>query len=387
MKKAGSCYGFLFSTVWVILLLLCGCSLVLRPTVENHITVEQYDETRLNYKVTKVDFYAQLQLETNEGDDVFLHDVAHDAFAFSLRYDDSSTGNAPDKVRGVGVYNMGTGDVRFFNNIPMYLYDVILDGSEQVFYSGYSIGTNNWYIASTKNRGEKILDSGESRNYLPVFARFGDRIAYLYEKQTTKEGLVEYEYGVNAVADGKIFPLVTVKKEFREGYKSSEYLIGAQLMTNGNQYALLIERDGRAVVDIYTEKMRVASVVLQDRIYNMTLLRDSIFFSVQDRDSSNPKLAVQAFDGSKSIMKTNEFSPSYRMVSNRDGYLLAIDMSFNICILGVADRTLLRKAVNIAGQEGQAVEFHFVDEKRWLVHYPFRDGKRAKMVYLLEITD
>lgn len=367
-------------------LLLCSCIARSNIPSQQTVEIERYEEMSLKYTIQKIDFYEHPQVQELLDDDLIMHDARDNVILYSSQYFDNPLGTGRAKVNMIGTFSLQDNSMRFIKPATAHVVDAILESDYSFICSGLDSGSTQWSVTRYVDGIATILDTGTSQ-HVPEFARVGAEIVYLYEKQSLVDGKTRYEYGVNALRDRVVVPLVRVMKEYELGTTASESLLSLRLIASGENYALLIRRDGKAVVDIFAGNTRSGSITLQDKIYDMALLDGNLFCSLQDRTTGKPKLQIVSLEGVTLTTKINEESPYFRMRTLDGQILFAVDMYFNTYILDSRVGGILRRAFLIEGHDRQPVGFYPMDPTRTLIHFNYASEGKNRAMYLLEIVD
>ncbi len=372
----------LLNTSLIMLLvasLLIGCS-------NNQKSVK--DIKGENYRLTKLDLYSKLDLNTEKNEYIFINSVNNNKAYFTYEQFEKNEGTGRSKTLRIGEYDIKSSEVKFieeFNN-TMFVNDVTCNNNNEIIYACYD-EQNHWYIKKLNNLEESIIDEGDNFTFMPKLVKNGSRLFYLYEKINKTEDFFEYQYGVNEILGKGEFSEIDKHKiriKDEKEITEKEGIIDGNFYSSKNAVAYLTHKAKNPFVNVVILNTgKTKNIEIDGKIHNVNLLKDEVLMSLEDTKTG--KIKLEALDySSGNVAKSDVNFPLYRMESNGNDKVLAIDESFNIYLVDIYNNSIGLKNIDVEGHVQEPVLFEKISEKEFLIHYG-NQGMKKKEIYLLTI--
>lgn len=343
------------------------------------------DNTKINYSLTKLDIYSKLDLNIEDKEYIFINSVDNNKVYFTYEQFKDKEGTGRSQTLKIGEYDIKSGSVKFIKEFKSTIFvdDVTCNNNNEILYTCHD-EQNRWYIKKIKNPEESIIDEGDSFTFMPKLLKNGNRVFYLYEKVNSVDGSLEYQYGVNEIS-GKGSLTETDKHKIRIKNRNEiiekEGIIDEHFYFSKNAVAYVTHKANVPYVNfILLNTGERKNFKIEGKIHNINLLKNDLILSLEDNETGKIRLEAQNYN-SNNLVKSDVNFPLYRMETNGNDKILAVDGSFNVFLLGVYNNIRLTK-IDVKGQEQEPVLFKKVSDTEFLMHYG-NQGSQKKELYLL----
>lgn len=227
-----------------------------------------------------------------------------------------------------------------------------------------------WEIKSAYDGKIQTLDRGICRNamdtYLPRLCKEKYSVNYACEN-IDKNGI--YTFGAKSISKRVVKDLSMQRGTLSE---SNPYrLLSCEVTGNGTDFVYFVEDGKDALFYITDERKSLRQIPLRGQIYTYALFKDSLFQSTGEQDSEGNqfyKIYVDSLNG-ENLNNVNAYSEFYRLESNRDNILLAVNGGYDIFVLGFKNGRIFRSKIDIPEYHKRPVTFFNINKNNYYMFF------------------